>query len=222
MNIGKLLGGLGRLFLFLLLMGGILVIVSAGDFVVSLKPVVSFDDLLDGTQVEAGDHVEGNVPYVLDYFASETTYTQYKDGSRGSSRASGNYYLIPTAEGFIGLKSRQADVDALDALTEETFDYMLGGEEPTAEVFMQGVVKAMDDEVAQYYREYLEDWEYTEEEIESFGEPLVIEYTDFTVVRVMFAVGVVLILLSVFLLWRNYKRPEKPSKLKKVEDLPEA
>lgn len=64
MNIGKLLGGLGRLFLFLLLMGGILVVVSAGDFVVSLKPAVSFDDLLDGTQVEAGDHVEGNVPYV--------------------------------------------------------------------------------------------------------------------------------------------------------------
>ena len=114
MDIKKLFRSIGRDTLMLLVLGGMLIYLSAEDFVVSFKPAVSFQDMLEGTKVKEGSHVAGDVVYSLGYFASETTYTKYKDGSRSGDRKNGNYYLIPTAEGFVGLKSRQADVAGLD------------------------------------------------------------------------------------------------------------
>ena len=96
--------------------GATLLYLTAADFVISIKPAVSFEDMLDGKEVQVGSRVAGEVVFAMDYFASESTYTRYEDGSRSGSRKSGNYYLIPTAEGYIALKSRQADVSALDAL----------------------------------------------------------------------------------------------------------
>ena len=106
MDIRKLFGAFGKDVLILLVMGGVLLYQSAPNFLVSFKPAVSFADMLDGKEVREGMYVKGDVIYVLDYFASESTYTQRQDGSRSGSKASGNYYLIPTAEGFIGLKSK--------------------------------------------------------------------------------------------------------------------
>ena len=35
---------------------------SAGDFIVSFKPAVSFEEMLDGKEVKAGTHVKGDIP----------------------------------------------------------------------------------------------------------------------------------------------------------------
>jgi len=121
LNIKKLLGGLGRDVLLLFVIGGVLLYQTAGAALVSIKPAVSFEDMLDGAEVKPGTHVAGNVVYAFDYFASETSYTQRSDGSRSGDRKNGNYYLIPIANGYIGLKCRQADVADLDKLSEETF-----------------------------------------------------------------------------------------------------
>lgn len=218
----KLLSCLGRDILMLFLFGGMMVCMSARDAFVSFKPAVSFEDMLDGEEVKAGTHVAGNVAYVLDYFASESTYTRYKDGSRSGSKKSGNYYMIPTAMGYIGLKSRQADVSALNALSDETFEYLTSGEEPSTEIFMQGSVEVMEEKLAGYFREYLEEMGYTEEEIEDMGQPLVIQYVSFTAVRVMFALGLVLIFLGFFIIWKRYKRLDDPDRgVMRVEDLPD-
>lgn len=217
MDIRKLFGAFGKDVLILLVMGGVLLFQSAPDFFVSLKPAVSFADMLEGKEVKAGTHVAGDVIYVLDYFASESTYTQRQDGSRSGSRASGNYYLIPTAEGFVGLKSRQADVATLNAITDETFSYMETGVEPVTTIRMEGSVKVMEGTLVNYYKEYLTDMGYTESEITAFGDPLVIQYVSFTAVRVMFAIGVVLVALAVLILCRRYNYK---SGLKKAEDLP--
>lgn len=220
MDIKKLLRGFGKDILMLLLFGGIMIFQSAADMVISLKPAVSFEQMLDGKEVKVGSHVAGDVLYALDYFASQSTYTKRSDGSRSGSRKSGNYYLIPTSTGYIGLKSRQSDVEALNTLTDETFEYLETGTEPTTTVFMQGSVEVMGDKIAKYYREYLEDLGYTEDEIEKMGEPLVIEYVNFNASRAWFAIGVVLIAFAFFLLWRRYKRAQKGSGLPKAEDLP--
>lgn len=221
MDIKKFLSGFGRGTLILLMFGAILIYQSAADLVVSLKPAVSFEQMLDGTEVKAGSHVAGDVLYALDYFASQSTYTQRSDGSRSGSRKSGNYYLIPTSTGYIGLKSRQSDVEALNTLTDETFQYLETGTEPTTTVFTQGSVEVMGDKIAKYYREYLEDLGYTESEIEDMGEPLVIQYVNFQAVQISFVFGVFLIVLTCFLLWRRYKRALKGSGLPKAEDLPD-
>ena len=179
---------------------------AGGDFIVSFKPAVSFQDMLDGKEVKAGSHVAGDVVYVLDYFASESTYTQRSDGSRSGDKANGNYYLIPTESGFIGLKSRQVDVADMNKLTDETYDFLVDGTEPTTKIYMQGTVEVMEDELVQYYEEYLMDMGYAKSEIDDMGEALVIQIRSFTAVRVLFGIGLVLVLLGVFFIVRRYKR----------------
>ncbi len=52
------------------------------------------------------------------------------------------------------------------------------------------------------------------------GEPLLIQYISFTAVRVMFAIGIVLLLLAFIILRLRYKRLCRGSGLPKAEDLP--
>lgn len=209
MDIKKLFTTLGTHIIMPLVAGGILLYTSVPNLVVSFKPAISFEDMLDGAEVKAGSHVAGDVVFALDYFASQSTYTRYSDGSRSGDRASGNYYLIPTYDGFIGLKCRQADVAAFDMLTDETFDFLETGIEPTTKIFIEGSVKTMESKLAKYFQEYLEDMGYTEGEIADMGEPLVSEYVNFNAVRIMSVIGVVLVALGIFLWRRGYRRALK-------------
>lgn len=192
--------------LILLVMGGVLFVMNAHPFLVSLKPAISFEDMINGTEIQPGDHVAGNVVYSLDYFASETTYTRYKDGSRSGDHKNGNYYLIPAASGFAGLKCRQVDVSDMNKLTDETFAMLEGGAEPTTQIFLQGEVEVMESDLVKYFNEYLTDMGYTEAEIKTMGEPLVIRYVSFGGVRGMFAVGTLLLILSGVIFVRRFKR----------------
>ncbi len=220
MNIKNLFGSIRMDIVMLVMFGGILLFQSASAFIISFKPAISFEEMLDDKEVKAGSHVAGDVVYVFDYFASQSTYTKRSDGSRSGSRKSGNYYLIPTATGFVGLKSRQADVEALDTVTDETFKFLETGTEPTSTVFIEGIVSPMEAKIAQYYREYLGELGYTEKDIDDMGEPLLIENVSFTAVRVMFVLGIVFLFLAFFLLRLRYKRLCRGSGLPRAEDLP--
>lgn len=221
MDIRRLFRCMGRGTWMLLAVGATLLYLTAADFVVSIKPAVSFEDMLDGKEAKVGSRVAGDVVFAMDYFASESTYTRYEDGSRSGSRKSGNYYLIPTAGGYIALKSRQADVSALNALSKETFEYMDNGPEPSTEIYMQGKVERMEGTLAGYYEEYLEELGYTAAEIEAFGEPLVIQYVSFIAVRSMFAAALLILFLDLFFLRRRYKRAGEDRGFKRAEDLPD-
>lgn len=188
--------------------------------IVSLKPAVSFEDMLDDKEVSPGTHVSGDVVYTLDYFASESTYTKRSDGSRSGSRKSGNFYLVPTSTGYIAVKCRQADVEAFNKLVDETFEFLSTGTEPTTKVFMEGTVKPLSGQLVSYYNEYLEELGYTESEIQEMGEPLVVQYVAFGFVRGFFIAGLVLLLLLLLLIRNNYKRAVRGSGLNRVEDLP--
>ena len=221
MDIRRLFRCMGRGTWMLIGVGATLLYLTAADFVISIKPAVSFEDMLDGKEVKVGSRVAGEVVFAMDYFASESTYTRYEDGSRSGSRKSGNYYLIPTAEGYIALKSRQADVSALDALSEETFEYMNNGPEPSTVIHMQGKVERMEGTLAGYYEEYLEELGYSEAEIDAFGEPLVIRYLNFIAVQSMFAAALLILFLDIFFLQRRYRRAGEDRGSKRAEDLPD-
>lgn len=221
MKIGNLVRSVNRGVLTLLAFGGMLLYLSAADLVVSFKPAVSFEELLEeDKELKPGSHVKGNVVYALGYFASESTYTKRSDGSRSGSRKSGNYYMIPAATGCFALKCRQSDVEALDGLSEETFDYMMSGTEPSTEIFIEGKAEYLEGKLAGYYKKYLADLGYTEDEVEQMGEPLVVRYVNFMAVRIGFVLGLVLVLLGIFLLRAGYLREERGSGLRKAEDLP--
>ena len=68
--------------------------------------------------------------------------------------------------------------------------------------------------------EYLEEMGYTAEEVEAMGDPLVVEFRSFTAVRVMFVIGIVLVILSVLLFRRRYRIATRGSGLRRAEDLP--
>lgn len=222
MDIRKLFRCIGRDTLILLAFGGMLVYMSAKDLVVSFKPAVSFQDMAEGAPVKEGSHVAGDVVYNLGSFASEVTYTKRSDGSRSGDRKSGKYYLIPMADGLIGLKSRQADVADLDRLADETSKYLEDGTEPSTKVPMEGTVRVMESDVAKLYRECLLEEGFTEAEIDSLGEPLVIQYVSFNAVRIMFALGVAILLIMILLLRSRYRREVRGSGLPRAEDLPDA
>ncbi len=222
MKIGAIFRAFNTGVLMLVMIGGMMLYLTTGDLIVSFKPAISFEDMLDENSkgVKAGQHVEGNVKYVLDYFASESTYTKYSDGSRSGSKKSGNYYLIPTVDGYIGLKSREKDVSTLNQLTEETYTYLTTGEEPVTEFFVEGRVHKLKGNLVRYYKEYLQEFGYSDSEIEAMGEPLVIQYVSFTAVRVMFVIGIVFLALGLFLFQRRYRYEVMGSGLPKAEDLP--
>lgn len=221
MDIKKLIRAFRTDVLMLFAFAGIMLYQGAPLMLVSLKPAVSFQDLLDGKEVKKGSHVAGDVVYTLDYFASQSTYTQRSDGSRSGSRKSGNYYLVPTSTGYIALKSRQADVETLNKLVDETFEFLSSGTEPTTKFHMEGAVKPLEGNLVNYYNEYLEELGYTDTEIQEMGDPLVVEFVSFGAVRIFFVIGLVLLALAIFILWRRYKKQVRGSGLNRVEDLPD-
>ena len=88
MKLGAIFRGLSTAVMMLFMIGGMILYLTTGDMIVSFKPAVSFEDMLDENSegMKAGQHVKGNVKYVLDYFASESTYTKRSDGSRSGPK----------------------------------------------------------------------------------------------------------------------------------------
>lgn len=223
MNLKHILGGLNWGVIILLVFGGMMLYQAVPEDFIALKPAMSFEDMLEeGAEIKAGSHVSGKVPYVLDYFASESTYTRYSDGSRSGDKASGKYYLVPTADGFIAMKGRQDDVATLDKLIDETWDYMETGVEPATEFSMEGKVEVLkEDKLVQYFEEYLVDLGFTEDELDEMGEPLVVKTVNFTACWVLTGIGLVLVALAVLLFRRGYRIAKYGSGLAKAEDLPD-
>jgi hypothetical protein len=202
----KLFTSLNRFNAILLFAGIAVIFIFFNEFVCSFKPIISFEDLLDGVEVKSGSHIEGNVVMALPPFASETTETS-KFGTTISTEDSGNYYLVPMGEGnFIGLKTKQSHVFDIDKLVEETLAFYDGGDQPTTKVFIEGMVKLMDDELIKFFSEFMISAGFTEAEFDAMGTPLYIDYTSFNGVRITFIGGIVSVILGAFLIFMKYRK----------------
>ena len=167
---------------------------STSDFIVSLKPARSFDDLISG-EVSAGAHIKGEVPLLLDYFATEKTWQQSSDGSGTPKKTSAYYYILPANNDvWFGVRMRTEDYKGAEKLVDETYNYFMGnGDMPTATIAYEGRTVKMKDEYPQLidnFREELSLYGFLEEEIEAMGEPLLIVYRSFSTIRGMFALGI--------------------------------
>ena len=94
----------------------------------------------------------------------------------------------------------------MEKISEETYEFLMGGAEPTTTFQAEGGVEVMEPELEKYYREYLVDMGYSESEIDEMGEPLVIKYVSFTAVRVIFFLGLGVVVVAIFLVVRRYTR----------------
>ena len=223
--IGRLLRSISGFSIIVLLLGCIFlgVLIKEGDFPNILMPSHDYDYVLENG-LKKGQHIKGEIFYSLGSFASEESYTQYEN-SRTASKTTGYYYMIPAGEdGMAAVFIRKADLDAMERLTEETYEYLDGGDIPQTEVHFEGVALKMDRNLKGLegaFRDELEYLGYTESDVEkmltswSDGECLVLYGpAQMSTMYVMTAVAFVLVLTGIFFIARNYRRETEYDELR--------
>lgn len=205
---GRIFESLSRGVLVLLILGGMLIFISGRDFIISIKPSKDFQDLMDMENVKSGMHIKGDVLYAYDCFAREETWKE-SNGSRTPAKTSHYYYVIPVSDGnaCVALEVSVDDYSSMEDLAEETVDYILNGDSaPSTKVSVNGGTKKMSSDMEKLFKDYLEDFGYSDAEIDAM-EMLVIEQPhSMLTVQLMFLLGVVMVALSVFLFVRSYKK----------------
>ncbi len=194
---------------------GLLLFWSAGDTLASLRPARDFENLLNG-EAAMGDRIHGTVLYALDYFATEQTWTEYDNGGRSPKKTSAYYYIIPAGDGYAAIKISAANANSMARLSNETYDYLRGGEAPTASVPFDGRIKSLEKEepdLVSYYRDALEEFGYSGSEIDAMGQPMLLIPRAYGTIRAFCAVGAALALLDVFFITRAF-RPARTKKQK--------
>lgn len=204
---GNVMQKISRAGLVLLLVGGLLLGVSVQDTVISFKEARSFEDVIENGAVP-GDHVAGDVVFLMDAFANEQTWTENtKTHSVTPKKTSAQYYVLPGGEGWLGLRVSSQNISAADKLVEQTYDYLVGGSVPTAELTTDARVVPMDKELAELFREELKEYYgYTDQDIEAMGGILMVEPRAFGTIRAFCGVGVAALLTGALMLvlrWRK-------------------
>lgn len=194
------------------------VMVKMGDFPFILMPSHDYEYVLENG-LKKGQHIKGDIFYSLGSFASEESYTQYED-YRTASKTTGYYYLIPVGEnGMAAIDIYNANVETMEALTEETYLYLMGGDVPQTTLHFEGVAVKMDknlEGLEDAFREQLEYMEYTDSEVEEMlaqwtdGECLVLTGpAQMSTMYAMIGGSFAAILLALFLIVRNYRKELK-------------
>ena len=200
---------INRAGLVLMILGVACLWISLGDTIISFKQAKDFEDILDdGIGMAAGDHVEGEVIFLLDPFASMQTWTENsKTGSTTPKKTSSQYYVVPTSVGYAGLTVGSKHFSVADKLVDQTYDYLEDGTLPTAELTVNARVVAMDEELTGMFREEMKEYYgYTDQELEDMGPFLMIEPRDFTVIRIFCGAGTALVLAGVLVLALHWRK----------------
>ncbi len=190
-----------------------------------LKPSHDFDYVLENG-IKEGDHIKGEIYYSYGYFAKEETYTQ-KGNSRTPSKLSGYYYLIPAGDyGMAALYVRKDDKNIMEAVTDDTYAYIQGGDFPKNSYSVNVVAVKMEKKSANLtnlFKKEIAGFGYTDEDMDEFfkctdGTYLLLEGpADVSVAYVFGGVSVLLIALGIFLFIRGYKK-RKAWEAKRAEE----
>lgn len=207
---------ISRAGLILFILGVACLWISLGDTITSFKQAKDFEDLLDAGAVP-GDHVSGDVIFLLDPFASKQTWTENsKTGSTTPKKTSSQYYVVPGGEGYMGLTVNSKDFSAADKLVDQTYDYLSGGDVPAQELTIDARVVVMDEELAEMFRDEMKEYYgYTDQELDDMGPILMVEPRAFATIRAFCGVGAALLIVGVVVLvlrWRKVSAQERKAK----------
>lgn len=193
--------------LALAILGIALFCVSLGDTIISLKSPKSFDDVLAG-DVAAGDHISGQVSFLLDSFASEQTWTENRStGSVTPKKTSRRYYVLPAGEGYMGLSIGGTSMSDAEKLVDQTYGWLSGGALPTVELTADCRVVKMDQELAEMFVQEMEEYYgFSSQEIDDMGTILMAEPRSFRTIQVFCGIGGAMFLLGTLLLVRRWRK----------------
>lgn len=188
------------------LLGAFLMHVSLVDTLTSFRSPKSLEDVIAG-DIAIGDHIKGQVPFLLDSFAVEQTWTENRStGSVTPKKNSRYYYVLPTENGYVGLSIGSSSAAEARKLVDQSYGYLAGGNAPTAEVTVDARAARMDDELAaMFLHELTSSYGLSAQEADALGAPILIEPRSFPTIRVFCAAGAVLTLAGAVLLWRRWR-----------------
>lgn len=198
---------ISRAGLVLMILGVACLWISLGDTIISFKQAKDFEDVLDG-DVAAGDHVAGQVLFLLDPFASMQTWTENsKTHTTTAKKTSSQYYVLPGGKGYMGLTVNSKNFSVADKLVDQTYDYLTDYTMPTAELITDARVVVMDEELAEMFREELKEYyDYTDQELDDMEPILMVEPRDFNTIRIFCGVGTALLLVGVLVLALHWRK----------------
>ena len=178
------------------------------NFWIAVKPGTDVEYLMDNGGAREGMHVTGQVPYVYGCFAN----LSYLEGDK----ASAYYYAIPSGEDLMILSVPETLYDTMEALWEETWEYVEGGSLPVSTVRIEGYVTKAKGRLPYLLAEYMQEYlGYTREEVDAMGEPLMVQYANEALQRarisapvgmILLTSGILLLLLYVFVIKRRLFR----------------
>ncbi|MCI8401901.1 MAG: hypothetical protein HFI38_07410 [Lachnospiraceae bacterium] len=196
--------------LVLFLAGTALLYLSLPDTIISFKPPKSFEDVM-ATGGSAGDHVQGQVPFLLDSFAVEQTWTENRSNNSVTPKKNSRYYFVlPADDGYLGVSVGSSSSSEAKKLADQTYGYLSGGAMPSATLVIDGRISQMEDDLASMFRRELKNtYGLSSQEISDMGPLMMIEPRAFTTIRVFCGAGAILFLTGIFLLtryWREMNR----------------
>ena len=162
------------------------------NFWITLKRGYDVEYLMENGGAKEGMHVTGQVPYVYDCFANLSDFDD--------EDVSAYYYALPCGDGMMILSVPAGQYDAMEQLWEETWLY---DSLPSSTVPVEGYVTKAKGRLPYLLSEYLVDvLEYSQEEVDAMGEPLVIQYAVETLqrARIYAPVGMILLCSGMLLL----------------------
>lgn len=198
---------ISRAGLVLMILGVACLWISLGDTIISFKQAKDFEDVLDG-DVAAGDHVAGQVLFLLDPFASMQTWTENsKTHTTTAKKTSSQYYVLPGGEGYMGLTIGSKNFPAANKLVDQTYDFLTTGVMPTEELITDARVVVMDEELAEMFRDEMKEYYgYTDQELDDIGPFLMIEPRAFNTIRAFCGAGAVLLVAGVIVIILHWRK----------------
>lgn len=170
------------------------------------KPIDLYAENTDIHDLTKTSNLEAEIYMAFDYFAKTTeTSTFY---SYSNSRDVDYYFIIPAFSGdevyFIGILVEAKDLDTFNAISEETYAYLIGEENTygTTTIYEQGTLKDMNDELYGYFTDWFKaaNWFDDEHDIEKYVLPIYLNPDEMEYKRFAFRMAFVPAVIGAFLL----------------------
>lgn len=195
-----------RFGIFFVFISGVLFFTGFKDMIASFtKPVDLYAEDTNVKEINDTRLIEADIFASFGCFVEEETTTKNRSGAV-TGRSSDFYYIVPAYNGdetyYIGIEVSEEKQSLYDKLTDSTYDYLYGYTDDFSEdaISVSGRLAKLDDEKYEYFREWFEEEEWTQEEIDEYVLPVYIETFKPSIVRNTFFAAMGLMSLGIALI----------------------
>ncbi|MDE5859920.1 MAG: hypothetical protein K2H23_05995 [Oscillospiraceae bacterium] len=180
----------------------------------------NYDSMQD---IKKGDIVGGEIGYILDCYANETT-TNTTMGVETSSRTSREYFIMPllneedyAKDLYITVSaSKYEDRQLLYAICDDTYELFDGNDDiQWHDMLFVAKVKKLDPDLNKYLTEWFEEAEYFDDDIQSHIVPFELSYFDPSTAYTNLVIGLIMLAVVIVVVF-IFIAKTRPKKLNEV------